>query len=360
MPHIRPTAKHVRHVLMFLIIPAVSTATGAAFAQTEWKSGIVWPQPPVVDPGPEGKTVGSPPPGAIVLFDGKDLSQWHGGRRWLVADGVATSRGGSISTKQSFGDCRVHVEWASPSKVSGHGQGRGNSGVYMMGKYEVQILDSYNNETYFDGQAGAIYKQSPPMVNACRGPGRWQTFDVVFRAPRFNKDGSLQSPAALTVLHNGMVVQNNFQLLGETAWHKPPEYEAHPAKLPIMLQFHGNPVRFRNIWVRELKPIVGKKPEKAKDGKTDLLGCVTLDGKPLSGAVIAFHGSTGKPISTTINDKGRYKLKPLPAGVYKITFKAAGDSAKKIPHRYTQAETSGLVVEVSPQVNAYDFNLSSR
>ncbi|MEA1950764.1 MAG: DUF1080 domain-containing protein, partial [Planctomycetota bacterium] len=242
-------------ILAFFVAPSTASAI-------EWKSGIVWPEPPVVDPGPAPKTPLNPPPDAIVLFDGKDLSRWDGGRRWLVKDGVATSRGGSISTKQSFGDCQVHVEWASPSKVVGSGQGCGNSGVYMMGKYEAQILDSYNNETYFDGQAGAIYKQSPPMVNACRAPGQWQTFDIVFRAPRFNKDGSLKSPAAMTVVHNGMVIQNNFQLLGETAWGKPPAYEPHPDKLPMGLQFHGNPVRFRNIWVRELKPIVGKKPRK--------------------------------------------------------------------------------------------------
>jgi len=256
-----------QRVSTFLI---VSTALGTLSAATarEWKSGIVWPEPPVVEPGP----VGSPPADAIVLFDGKDLSQWNGGQKWLVEDGVATSRGGGISTRQGFGDCQLHVEWASPSKVKGHGQGRGNSGIYMMGKYEVQILDSFENETYFDGQAGAIYKQSPPMVNACRPPGAWQTFEIIFRAPRFAEDGSVERPAAMTVLHNGLVIHSHFELAGATAWHKPPEYKPHPDKLPIHIQFHGNPVRFRNIWVRELAPIVGKKPGDAEEEKADDAG----------------------------------------------------------------------------------------
>jgi len=256
-----PALRRLRRVLIFLIVLALCGLLGVAIAG-EWKSGIVWPEPPVVAPGP----VGGPPSDAVVLFDGKDLSQWHGGQKWLVRDGVATARGGGITTKQSFGDCQLHVEWASPSKVTGDGQDRGNSGVSMMGKYEVQILDSYDNETYFDGQAGAIYKQSPPMVNACRPPGAWQTFDIIFRAPRFAADGGVERPAAMTVLHNGVVIQNHFELVGSTFWHKPPEYEPHAAKLPIHIQFHGNPVRFRNIWVRPLVPIVGKKPN--KDGKS--------------------------------------------------------------------------------------------
>ncbi len=251
----RPATLCFQRLLPLLIVLAVTVAPCVG---GEWKSGIVWPEPPVVNPEP----VDGRPADAIVLFDGKDLSQWNGGERWLVEDGVATARGGGISTKESFGDCQVHVEWASPAEVKGSGQGRGNSGVYLMGKYEVQILDSHGNETYFDGQAGAIYKQSPPMVNACRPPGQWQTYDIVFRAPRFAEDGTVVQPAAMTVLHNGMVIQNNFALAGTTAWHKPPSYEKHEAKLPIHIQFHGNPVRFRNIWIRPLVPIVGKKPGK--------------------------------------------------------------------------------------------------
>jgi hypothetical protein len=223
--------------------------------EREWLSGIEWSEPPVVNPGP---TAG-PPSDAIVLFDGKDLSAWEGGENWLVKDGIAVCRGGGITTKQSFGDCQIHVEWSAPTQIEGEGQGRGNSGVYIMGKYEVQILDSYHNKTYYDGQAGAIYKQSPPMVNAMRPPGQWNTFDILFTAPKFQADGSVHSPACVTVLHNGVVVQNHFELQGGSSWHMPPAYEAHPAKLPIHLQDHGNPVQFRNIWVREIKPVAGKR-----------------------------------------------------------------------------------------------------
>ncbi|MEX0703511.1 MAG: DUF1080 domain-containing protein [Planctomycetales bacterium] len=235
-----------------VVLAVVAGRTVAA----EYLSGIVWPEPPVVDPGP----VGGPPSDAIVLFDGKDLLQWEGGDRWTVEDGVAIPRRGDIRTKQAFGDIQLHVEWATPERVTGKGQGRGNSGVYLMGKYEVQILDSWENPTYFDGQAGSIYKQSPPMVNASRKPGEWQSFDILFEAPRFDQSGKLLKPACATVLHNGVVIQNHFELAGGTSWDSPPKYEPHPEKLPIHLQNHGNPVRFRNIWVRELRPIVGKKP----------------------------------------------------------------------------------------------------
>jgi hypothetical protein len=213
----------------------------------EWVSGIKWKRPPVVDPGPPG----GPPSDAVVLFDGTDLSQWEGGENWIFQDGYGICKGG-ITTKESFGDCQLHVEWASPEKIEGRGQGRGNSGVFLMGRYEVQILDSYENETYPDGQCGAIYKQSPPLVNASRKPGEWQTFDIIFTAPRFDEDGKLLRPGYLTVLHNGVLIQSHFELLGSTAWHKPPTWEPHGPKAPIRIQYHGNPVRFRNIWIRPL------------------------------------------------------------------------------------------------------------
>ena len=219
----------------------------AWLAADEYKSGKVWPEPKLVTPG----DAGGPPSDAIVLFDGNDMSAWEGGDRWVVEDGVATV-GGGVTSKQSFGDCQLHVEWAAPAEVKGSGQGRGNSGVYLQGRYEVQILDSYDNETYYDGQAGALYKQWPPLVNACRKPGEWQTYDIVFTAPRFDKDGKLSTPGYVTVLHNGVLIQNHAELQGSTAWDKPPEYSAHPPKQPLSIQYHGNPVRFRNIWIREL------------------------------------------------------------------------------------------------------------
>lgn len=222
-------------------------AGGSAYFVDEYKSGIIWEEPAVVDPG-DGKR---PPSDAVVLFDGQDLSAWNGGENWKVEDGYAVPQKSGISTKQPFGDVQLHLEWATPEEVSGSGQGRGNSGVYLMGKYEVQILDSYDNETYFDGQAGSVYKQWPPLVNATRKPGKWQTYDILFTAPRFDEQKNLLSPGYVTVLHNGVVVQNHTELLGGTFYDRPPHYEPHAERLPIHLQFHGNPVRFRNIWVRE-------------------------------------------------------------------------------------------------------------
>ena len=215
----------------------------------EYKSGIDWPEPPLVTPG----TGQAPPSDAIVLFDGRDLSQWEGGERWIIQDGAATVRGGGITSKQAFGDCQLHVEFATPEKVEGEGQGRGNSGIYLMGLYEVQILDSYENTTYYDGQCGAIYKQYPPLVNACRKPGEWQSYDIIFTRPRFTKDGQLETPGYLTVLHNGVLIHNHRELLGTTSWDMAPRYTAHADKLPLFIQDHGNPLRFRNIWIRELE-----------------------------------------------------------------------------------------------------------
>lgn len=226
------------------VLVAVGATTGLG---EEYLSGIKWAEPKVVDPGP-------PPSDAVVLFDGKDMSHWKGAEKWTVKDGCVTGGPGAITSKEVFGDCQVHVEWASPEKVEGTGQGRGNSGVFLMGIYEVQVLDSFKSKTYFDGQCAAIYKQHPPLVNACRGPGQWQTYDIIWTAPRF-KDGKLVSPAFVTVLQNGIVVQNHFQLEGDTPYHRPPAYRPHPSKGPIGLQYHHNPVRFRNIWVRELHDV---------------------------------------------------------------------------------------------------------
>lgn len=223
----------------------------AANRVKEWKSGIVWSEPPVVDPGPDTALPVPAPSDAIVLFDGKDLSAWKGGEDWIVKDGVAIAAKRSISTKRVFGDCQLHIEFSTPTPATGRGQGRGNSGVYLMGRYEVQILDSYRNKTYFDGQCAAIYKQYPPSVNACRPPGQWQSFDILFEAPRFDERGNVVKKAIITVLHNGVVVHNHVELLGATAYDRPPQYRKHPPRAPITLQYHGNPVRFRNIWIRE-------------------------------------------------------------------------------------------------------------
>jgi len=207
-------------------------------------------EPKIIDAGP-------PPADAIVLFDGKDLSQWKsdkgGPAMWDVKDGVATVNGtGSISTKRGFGDCQLHVEWATPAEVKGEGQGRGNSGVYLQGRYEVQVLDSYNNKTYYHGQAGSIYKQSAPLVNVSRKPGEWQTYDIIYHAPRFNEKRELVKPGTVTLLQNGVLVQDNVAIRGGTAASGAPKYQFHSMKEPLGLQDHHNPVRYRNIWIREL------------------------------------------------------------------------------------------------------------
>ncbi|HEY2785776.1 MAG TPA: DUF1080 domain-containing protein [Fimbriiglobus sp.] len=244
-------------------VAALASGGPAAYFQ-EYKSGVVWPEPAVVAPG---ATAADPPGDAIVLFDGKEESKamWKEAGGWEIQNGIGIIKNrNGLNTKQAFGDCQVHVEFATPEKVSGSGQGRGNSGVYLMGKYEVQILDSWVNNTYFDGQCAAIYKQHPPMVNVCRKPGEWQTYDILFEAPHFAADGKVLKPGYVTVLQNGVCVQNHFELQGGTYYDQPAHYDAkgHPAKLPLYLQYHGNPVKFRNIWIREMKPIEGKKPEK--------------------------------------------------------------------------------------------------
>jgi hypothetical protein len=220
------------------------------------KLSEVWqPEPKVVTPG---KTSQDPPSDAIVLFDGKDLSQWQdsagAAAKWKVQDGYVqvVPRAGGIHTKGAFGDCQLHIEWRTPDTARGDGQGRGNSGIFFMGLYELQVLDNYHNRTYSNGQAGSIYKQSMPLVNVCRPPGEWQTYDVIFTAPRFNSDSTLKSPARITVFQNGVLVQNNFSLWGGTEYIGIPVYKMQAEKLPLALQDHGNAVRYRNIWIREL------------------------------------------------------------------------------------------------------------
>lgn len=219
------------------------------------------PFPKVITPGTcsTQETPGKAPSDAIVLFDGKDLSRWTSGRggeaKWTIQDGamVAKPGAGVVQTRDKFGDCQLHVEFATPNPPHGRDQDRGNSGVIMFGLYEIQVLDSYENITYADGQAAAIYGQYPPLVNASRPPGQWQTYDLIFTAPRFKKDGSLESPAYTTLLHNGVLVHNHTAHNGPMRWRGISPYHAHGPKGPIVLQDHGHPVRYRNIWIRELK-----------------------------------------------------------------------------------------------------------
>lgn len=229
---------------------------------TKWHvNGSARPQPPVVTPG---RNPGDPPSDAIILFNGKDLSEWKSTRggpaKWKVENGYMEVRPGTgaIETKRRFGNCQLHLEWAEPKNVRGSGQGRGNSGLFLMGLYEIQVLDSYKNKTYADGMAAAIYGQYPPLVNASRPPGQWQTYDIVWIAPKFDKGGKLLRPAYVTVFFNGILVHYNTPLYGPTGHKRQPKYWPHPPTGPIQLQDHGNPVRFRNIWCRPLKGYDGQ------------------------------------------------------------------------------------------------------
>lgn len=219
----------------------------------------VWVNVPVVTPGVNNTDA---PSDATILYNGNSLAAFQkkdgSPAGWKIdADGAITDikGAGDLITKEAFGNCQLHIEFREPSEVKSSGQGRGNSGVYIMGKYEIQVLDSYNNPTYSNGQAGAVYKQHVPLVNASRKPGEWQSYDIVFTAPLFKENGDLESPARVTVIHNGVLIQNNVTILGPTDWVMKPVYKKHASKLPLMLQDHGddgNPISYRNIWIRNL------------------------------------------------------------------------------------------------------------
>jgi len=249
--------------LLFSILPILFFALTAT-AQEEKEEPMrpyhtaIWdPEVKVITPGERPQDA---PSDAIILFDGTQESfnqNWVNSEgnpsEWKVKDDCVTvkRRSGIIKTKMEFGDVQLHIEWRTPEKVKGESQGRGNSGIFLQERYELQVLDSYDNRTYRNGQAGSIYKQHAPLVNVCKKPGEWQTYDVIYTAPRFREDGSVFTPATFTVLQNGVLVQNNVKVLGPTVYVGIPHYEAH-GKASIVLQDHGNPVSFRNIWIREL------------------------------------------------------------------------------------------------------------
>jgi len=264
------------HTLVLLALALALTAGAQqptpgdlGFKDTPMLPGLPWhvhdpdrPHPPAVVPS---STPGGPPSDAIVLFAGKDLSHWVQHLKegnveklvdptWKVGDGYfeVGARTGGLFTREKFGDCQLHVEWSSPTEVKGTSQGRGNSGVLLMSRYEIQVLDMYQNPTYADGQAGAIYGQWPPLANPVRKPGEWNTYDILFDAPRF--DGQkLVRPAFVTVLYNGVMVHHHKELMGPMVYRQVAHYTAHGAEEPLMLQDHNNPVRYRNIWIRRLK-----------------------------------------------------------------------------------------------------------
>jgi hypothetical protein len=248
-------------VCSLFIAVALSAAPARAQVDTRWKiHDMDRPLPPIVTPGTASTqdTPGKPPSDAIVLFDGTGLEQWLSNdgsiAKWKVENGYfeVVPKTGNIHTKNSFGDCQLHVEFSEPTPPHGESQGRGNSGVFLMSTYEIQVLDSYENRTYADGQAAAVYGQYPPLVNASRPPGQWQTYDIVFHSPRFDNNGKLLRPARITVFHNGVLVQDNVEPTGPTEHGERPPYKPGPDKMPLALQDHGQPVRYRNIWLRPL------------------------------------------------------------------------------------------------------------
>ncbi|HWN95093.1 MAG TPA: DUF1080 domain-containing protein [Methylomirabilota bacterium] len=251
--------------LLALALPlgAADDKTKPGYKDTPLIPGTKWhvhdsdrPQPKVVAPGKTFSLEAPAPSDAIVLFDGTDFSKWKGTKgdvQWKIENGYAeTTKSGVIRTKDEFGDFQLHIEWATPAKVEGSGQGRGNNGLNIFGRYEIQILDSYNNPTYADGQASAIYGQYPPLVNASKPPGEWQSYDVIFEAPLWDADGKLAKKAYVTVLHNGVVVHHRQELFGNSSHRGTPAYGKRQEKGYIELYEHGNPVRFRNIWIRPL------------------------------------------------------------------------------------------------------------
>jgi hypothetical protein len=280
-----------RRTTALVLAPLATLAVGIAWAaegytDTPKQPNGKWhvhdparPQPPVVTPGKQFSQQANAPSDAVVLFDGKDLSKWvaaNGGgeAKWKVENGYmeVVPKTGVLRTKDEFGDFQLHLEFATPEKVEGKGQGRGNNGVNIFGQYEIQVLDSYKNETYADGGAGSIYGQYPPMVNASRGPGEWQTYDIVFEGPRWDENGKNTRKASVTVLHNGVMIHNKTEFFGPTGHRNFGNYDK-PGRTrgPIELYEHGNPVRFRNIWLRELKgydAAAGDKPAQAADAAT--------------------------------------------------------------------------------------------
>jgi hypothetical protein len=307
------------------------------------------PRPPVVEPAPAPAAATPAPKDATILFDGKGLEAWEtpGGRpaAWAVKDGFfeVVPETGSIQTKAKFGDVQLHVEWAAPDPPTGVGQDRGNSGIFLMGQFEIQVLDSYKADTYADGQAGAIYGQYPPLTNAVRPPGQWQCYDIAFRRPRFDEAGKLLEPARLTVFLNGVLVQNNEEPWGQTSWLEPIPYDPMVKRGPIQLQDHSHPVRFRNIWVRDLPERTAPSAQDLKRSEIVALAPAVLD--LCSGQYAARSEPGEEPWSITRQD--RHLLLKLPFRPKPLRLDPLSDAVFVLPHTdasFTfQKDTQGQV-----------------
>ncbi len=335
-----------------LAVSPIQAQLSTGWKQHDWERA----RPAIVTPGASNLPLAHPSD-AVVLFDGKSLAKWRaadgGPAKWVIKEDVMESVPGSgyIYTVDAFGDVQLHVEWASPVKVEGKSQGRGNSGVFLQGLFEVQVLDSFENITYADGQAGSIYGQYPPLVNASRKPGEWQSYDIIFRRPHYEEDGKLKQPARMTVLHNGVLVQDGVRPLGPTSWLQHHPYQKSNEKLPLSFQDHGNPVRYRNVWLRELPPETISQPstpydpivvELTKEQEDKIIGKYTRPGGGVweistkDGQL--FFNVTATPLLMIPHSKSEFGLK-YTAGTIKIqydgdghptdlTFQMGGDTTK--------------------------------
>lgn len=323
-------------LLPILVAAATLAGSSPTLGQlsTGWKQhDMKRPLPPIVEPG-ESKLPVPPPSDAIILFDGKSLDAWRSGdggpAKWRVRDGAMepVDGGGYAYSAQGFDDCQLHIEWAAPVPPKGKSQNRGNSGVFLQSQFEVQVLDSFDNVTYADGQAGSIYGQYPPLANVSRKPGEWQSYDILFRAPQYKEDGTLLEPARMTVMHNGVFVQDSVKPLGPTSWMQHHPYTKRTGKIPIGLQDHGNPVRFRNIWVRELPGQAIEQPKESYDPVV-----VKLSEPQINGLIGKYHREGG----------GTYEVL-LKEG--KLFFTLGGPLMEMIPHSATEfglRYTAGLL-----------------
>jgi Domain of Unknown Function (DUF1080) len=321
--------------------------------QTRWlQHDTSRPKPPVIEPV-SGLSPAPAPKDAVILFDGNNLGAWQTpeGRpaRWKITDGFMEVAPGTgpIQTKGKFGDVQLHVEWASPNPPVGKSQDRGNSGIFLMGAYELQVIDSYKADTYADGQAGALYGQYPPLANASRPPGAWQTYDIAFRRPRFGADGKLLEPARFTVIYNGILIQNNEELWGGTNWLESAPYEHHADRGPIELQDHGHKVRFRNIWLREL-PERPAPPADYRSGRRLISSLPPEVLDPLTGQYAMGHKKDSKPVTISRGDGHllfKMASRPMP-----LVMQAVSNSEFVLPHtdaRFTfQRDDQGHVTGV--------------
>lgn len=328
----------------------------AASPTARWRQHDVRRQkPPVVEPA-KGAIATRPPKDAIVLFKGKDLDAWQssggGPARWTIEDGCLqiASGTGPIETKQKFGDVQLHVEWTAPDPPHGKGQNRGNSGIFLMGQFEIQVLDSFQADTYADGQAGAIYGQYPPLFNASRPPGQWQTYDIAFRRPRFDKGGVLLEPARITLFHNGILVQNNEEPFGPTSWLKWLPYTNEGDRGPIALQDHGHPVRFRNIWLRELPERPAPTADQRARPRVIALASEVLD--QYAGRYLMGDGPDA-PSATIARDGGRlavsFSFRPQPLALEPISeteFDMPFTDGRFTFHKNDQGRVTGAVFRI--------------